>query len=228
MSKILAIDTSHSHCSVALNTGGKIDSLMTTEPRAHARRLLPMIEELLQRNSIRLGDLDAIAFVSGPGSFTGLRIGAGVAQGLALGAQVPVLGLSSLAVMALKAARFTQGKELLICMQARENEVYSATYRPDGDDVQLLGQERVGGIESIDFAALTQPQDAYLLGDGLDLALQAISERGGVQIQVYREACVSDAQTLSVLAATRFACDEGVEPALALPVYLKEQMGYQE
>ena len=228
MSKILAIDTSHSHCSVALNTGGKIDSLITTEPRAHARRLLPMIEELMERNSISLSELDAIAFVNGPGSFTGLRIGAGVAQGLALGAQVPVLGLSSMAVMALKAAASTQGKELLICMQARENEVYSATYRPQDDDVQLLGQERVGGIDSIDFTALTQPQDAYLVGDGLDLALQAISERGEVQIQVYRDTCVSYAHTLSVLAATRFAGGESVEPALALPVYLKEQMDYQE
>lgn len=116
----------------------------------------------------------------------------------------------------------------MICLQARENEVYSATYRPQGDDVQLLGKERVGGIESIDFAALTQPQDAYLVGDGLDLALQANSARADVQIQVYREVCVSDAHTLSVLAATRFAAGESVEPALALPVYLKEQMDYQE
>tara|TARA_R100001377_G_scaffold80234_2_gene58980 strand:+ start:5160 stop:5846 length:687 start_codon:yes stop_codon:yes gene_type:complete len=228
MSKILAIDTSHSHCSVAVNTGGKIDFLITTEPRQHARRLLPMIEELMARNAMQLVDLDAIAFVSGPGSFTGLRIGAGVAQGLALGAQIPVLGLSSMAVMALKASRYTQDKELLICMQARENELYSAAYRPQGDDVKLLGREHVGGIESIDFAALTAPEDAYLVGDALDLALHALAEEGAVAIQAYREACVSDAPTLSVLASTRFARGEGVEPALALPVYLKEQMDYQE
>jgi len=228
MSKILAIDTSHSHCSVALNTGGKIDSLITTEPRQHARRLLPMIEELMARNAMNLADLDAIAFVSGPGSFTGLRIGAGVAQGLALGAQVPVLGLSSMAVMALKASRFTQDKELLICMQARENELYSAAYRPQGDDVKLLGQERVGGIESIDITVLTTPADAYLVGDAMDVALQAFAEEGAAPLQTYREACVSDAHTLSVLATTRFALGEGLEPALALPVYLKEQMDYQE
>lgn len=228
MSKLLAIDTSHSHCSVALNNGGTIDSLYTTAPRQHARRLLPMIEELLGRNATSLPDLDAIAFVSGPGSFTGLRIGAGVAQGLALGAGLPVLALSSLAVMALKASRFTQGNELLICMQAREQELYSAAYRPNGDDVILLGQEHVGGSESIPFAALSSPQDAYLVGDALELAVRANIENGGRQIEAYREECVSDAQTLSVLAATRLARGEGVEAALALPVYLKEQMDYQE
>lgn len=228
MSNILAIDTSHSHCSVALNNGGKIDSVHTTQPRQHARRLLPMIEELLSRNGASLSDLDAIAFVRGPGSFTGLRIGAGVAQGLALGADLPVLGLSSMAVMALKASRFMPGKELLICMQAREEELYSAVYRPQGDDVVLLGQERVGGIESILFPALTAPRDAYLVGDAVDLAMRAIAEHGGEPMQVYREQCLSDAVTLSVLAATRLASGEGVEAALALPVYLKDQMDYQE
>lgn len=228
MSKILAIDTSHSHCSVALNNGGKIDSLSTTQPRQHARRLLPMIEELLARNAISLSHLDAIAFVRGPGSFTGLRIGAGVAQGLALGAQLPVLALSSLAVMALKASRYTLGKDLLVCMQARESELYSAVYRPQGDDVLLLGQESVGGIDSIQFAALSSPKDAYLVGDALDLAMRAIADIGGEQMQVYREDCFSDACSLSILAATRFERGEGVEPALALPVYLKEQMDYQE
>lgn len=187
-----------------------------------------MIEELLERNAASLSDLDAIAFVSGPGSFTGLRIGAGVAQGLALGAQLPVLGLSSMAVMALKASRFTIGKELLVCMQARGQELYSAAYRTLDDDVLLLGQERVGGFESIDFSDLSAPQDAYLVGDAPDLLLRAIAENGGTQMHAFREACVSDAQTLSVLAATRFARGEGVEPALALPVYLKEQMDYQE
>jgi len=187
-----------------------------------------MIEELLGRNATSLSELDAIAFVSGPGSFTGLRIGAGVAQGLALGAGLPVLGLSSMAVMALKASRFTQGFELLICMQARDKELYSAAYRPQGDDVLLLGQEHVGGSESIHFSALTTTQDAYLVGDAVDLAERANAESGGSQLKVYREECLSDAQTLSVLAATRFASGEGVEAALALPVYLKEQMDYQE
>lgn len=228
MSKILAIDTSHSDCSVALNIGGKIDFLCTVQPRQHARRLLPMIEELLDRNAMNLSDLDAIAFVRGPGSFTGLRIGAGVAQGLALGAGVPILGLSSMAVMALKASRAIPDRELLICMQAREQELYSAAYRSHGDDVLLLGQERVGGIESIHFSALTAPQDAYLVGDAQDLAMSSIGVHGIEQMQAYREECVSDARTLSILAATRFALGEGVEPALALPVYLKEQMDYQE
>ena len=228
MSKILAIDTSHSHCSVAFNSGGTIDFLSTTAPRQHARRLLPMIEELMQRNGTRLSELDAIAFVSGPGSFTGLRIGAGVAQGLALGLQVPVLGVSSMAVMALKASRSVSYKELLICMQAREQELYSAAYRSLGEDVLLLGQESVGGVESIDFTALTLQAEACLVGDAVDLAVRAIAGTEGAQMHFYPEQCLSDAQTLSLLAATRFDRGEGVEPALALPVYLKEQMDYQE
>lgn len=228
MSKILAIDTSHSHCSVALNNAGSIDSLLTVQARQHAQKLLPMIEELLSRQTLRLSELDAIAFVNGPGSFTGLRIGAGVAQGLALGAQLPVLGLSSMAVIALKASRHVPGKEFLVCMHARENELYSAAYRIVSDDVLLLGEERVGGFESIPFAALTAPKDAFIVGDAQQLALHAILENAGESMMLYSEECVPDARTLSILAATRFDSGQGVEPALALPVYLKDQMDYQE
>ena len=105
MSKILAIDTSNALCSAALSIDSRIALRFSDQERQHARRLLPMIAELLAEQNQQLTALDVIAIVSGPGSFTGLRIGAGVAQGLAFGSGVPVVGVSALEIIARKAHR---------------------------------------------------------------------------------------------------------------------------
>src|SRR5690606_19486379 len=120
MLKILAIDSSHARCSVALTRrdGSGVELRESAQDRQHARQMLPMIDELLVSQQFRLKDLDAIAIVNGPGSFTGLRIGAGVAQGLAFGAGLPVVGVSSLAVMAMKAWRSSGQRHLLVCLNA--------------------------------------------------------------------------------------------------------------
>ena len=128
MSRILSIDTSNSLCSVALSDGGQITFSVSNEPRQHARRVLPMIAELLAARKMRSSDLDAIAVVRGPGSFTGLRIGAGVAQGLAFGAGIPVIGVSALEIIAMKAHRAIGHNHLLVGVCAREDEIYSAAY----------------------------------------------------------------------------------------------------
>ncbi len=228
MSNILAIDSSHAFCSVALNCDGRIDSLNSAEPRQHAQELLPMIEELLARNHLAIPELDAIAVVSGPGSFTGLRIGAGVAQGLALGAQLPVLGVSSLAIMAYKAAIVLHETAILVTMKARDGELYSALYNVQQGNAVLVGDERVGGIESIPFSAIKDGEKVILVGDAQDLVKQACAAKGLPELRTYEETCVSDAATLGVMAVEKYRRGEGVQPALALPVYLKDQMDYQE
>jgi tRNA threonylcarbamoyladenosine biosynthesis protein TsaB len=100
MAALLAVETSTDACSAALLAGGEMRWRETDEPRAHARALLPMVEQLLAEASLTAGQLDAIAFGAGPGSFTGVRIGCGVAQGLAFAADVPMVRLSSLATVA--------------------------------------------------------------------------------------------------------------------------------
>lgn len=94
--RILAIDTATEACSVALWNDGNINAHFELCPREHTQRILPMVQDILAANSITLTDIDALAFGRGPGSFTGVRIGIGIAQGLALGANLPMTGVSTL------------------------------------------------------------------------------------------------------------------------------------
>ena len=122
--KILALDTSTEYCSVALWRDGDVDAREALAGRRHSELLLPMVDALLERHGLRLKGLDGIAFGEGPGSFTGLRIGCGVTQGLAFGAGLPVVGVSTLLALA-EAAR---SRRAVCCLDARMGEVYHAAY----------------------------------------------------------------------------------------------------
>lgn len=228
MSKILAIDTSNNCCSAALNNNGEVTSLLSNQERQHAKQLLPMISELLAEAGLAIADLDAIAVVSGPGSFTGLRIGGGVAQGLAFGANIPVVGVSTLAVMAMKAHRRTGNIKFLVCLGAREDEVYSGAYLIEGDEVLLVGTEQVGKLSASCFSAIDVPSEWSGVGDGWQSADQlGVGEKLKLTISDLKD-CSSDAETLSIVAQFRFERGLVTMPHEALPVYLKEQMGYKE
>lgn len=224
MSNILAIDTSNSQCSVALNRDGNIQSAICTQARQHARRLLPMIDEILIQSGLTLEDLDAIAFVNGPGSFTGLRIGAGVAQGLAFGANLPVLALSTLAVMAHKARQQVALEYFLVSMQARENEVYFGAYQFVAGDMCLLGKEKVCSPENCEIPDVMPKDSCCAVGDGWRESPSLMDCSAYVSQTL--DNCEADAISLSQLAQIRFAAGEAGDPALGLPVYLKEQMDY--
>lgn len=126
MATILAIDASTDVCSVAVLRHGVCSDLQSNEPRAHAQTLLPMVDQLLKEIGIALSDVRAIAYGSGPGSFTGLRIGLGIAQGLAFGSSLPMIGISSLEAMAVAQSSVDSNMdEGFICvLDARMNEVY--------------------------------------------------------------------------------------------------------
>jgi tRNA threonylcarbamoyladenosine biosynthesis protein TsaB len=104
--------------------GDKLFSRWEEAPRDHTRKILPMVQAVLEDAGISLSDLDAIAFGRGPGSFTGVRIGISVAQGLAFGAGVPLIGISTLAAMAQGAYRLDGAEQVLTAIDARMNEVY--------------------------------------------------------------------------------------------------------
>lgn len=228
MSRILAIDSSNALCSVALNCNGRITFRFSDEERQHARRMLPMISSLLSEEGLSVSELDAIAIVNGPGSFTGLRIGAGVAQGLAFGVDMPILGVSSLAVMAMKAHRQTGCINMLVCLTARDNEIYSGAYRVEADDVLLIGNEHVGPANLQNLGQLDSGVEWVGVGDawrdgslhGSDSRLQVISGMN--------QDCLPDAMILSELAQVRVGKGLARAAEQALPVYLKEQMDYQE
>jgi tRNA threonylcarbamoyladenosine biosynthesis protein TsaB len=122
--KILAIDTATEACSVALLNDDITDMIFEVCPRQHSQRILPMIDELLTKHGIKIGDLDALAYGRGPGSFTGVRIATGVVQGLALGANLPVIEVSTLAAMAQQ--NYMQHGYLItkVLIDARMQELY--------------------------------------------------------------------------------------------------------
>lgn len=152
MAVILALDTSTEACSCALLAPGGMRERYVVKPREHTRLLLPMVQDLLDECGTRLQDIDALAYGRGPGSFTGLRIAAGVVQGLAFALDRPVVPVSTLAALALQGMESGAGRALsLACIDARIEEVYWAWFRTDGELPQLLGQETLSKPEEIHF-----------------------------------------------------------------------------
>ena len=152
--RILAVDTATEACSAALLCRDEIIERYRLDPRGHSRRLMPMIESLLAEAGVARADLDGIAYDRGPGSFTGIRIGAGVAQGLALGLNRPLLGLSSLMTL----AEEVKGDEVLPAIDARMGEVYWAKLKRD--------PEQVTGWLSLCEAAASDPSTVPALEPG--------------------------------------------------------------
>ncbi|CAJ0991875.1 tRNA (adenosine(37)-N6)-threonylcarbamoyltransferase complex dimerization subunit type 1 TsaB [Pantoea sp. Nvir] len=129
--RILALDTATEACSAALNNKQQVSACFEITPREHAQRILPLIDGLLHAQNLDLAELDVLAFGRGPGSFTGVRIGIGIAQGLALGARLPMIGISTLVTLAQGAYRLQGATRVLSAVNARMGEVYWAEYQRD-------------------------------------------------------------------------------------------------
>lgn len=135
--RILAIDTATEACSVAICNQGETHALFELCPREHTQRILPLVQQVLAESGLSLSQLDALAFGRGPGSFTGVRIGIGIAQGLALGAELPMLGISSLHTMAQGAWHMTGAQRVLAAIDARMGEVYWGQFERQQDGCWL-------------------------------------------------------------------------------------------
>ncbi|HEV2610961.1 MAG TPA: tRNA (adenosine(37)-N6)-threonylcarbamoyltransferase complex dimerization subunit type 1 TsaB [Noviherbaspirillum sp.] len=162
MPTILAIETSSELASVALLRDGKLICQEASGPQTHSQTLLPMVQQLLAESGIGLAGCDAIAFGSGPGSFTGVRTACGVAQGLAFGADLPVIPIVTLSAMA-QACRDRAGvSDVVTVLDARMNEVYWAQYRHSGREWQIVT------APTLSMAADVVPAgDAIACGNGL-------------------------------------------------------------
>lgn len=157
--KLLAIDTSSSYLSLALSLDGEMHAFHEEMGQKHAERTLPEIDKLLQQAGVQLGALDAIVFGQGPGSFTGLRIACGLAQGLAFSAGLPVIGIPTLDAV----AQQSEAGQLLVCLDARMQQVYCAVYQTG------THWQRQGPITLQDPQAVVLPDGISLVaGDGFD------------------------------------------------------------
>src|SRR5437868_4084123 len=141
---ILAFDTSATVCSVAIQHNEQIHFSHKIAPMQQAKLILPMIQDLLAESSLSFADLDAIAYGSGPGSFTGIRIANSVAQGIAFAAQKPVIQVSSLAILAEAAFLQQSCQNMLVAVDARMNQIYWAHYQVGQKGyVELVGEEQL-------------------------------------------------------------------------------------
>ncbi len=140
---LLAIETASEACSAALLVNGEVRECYRHAPRQHAELLLPWVNQLLADAGISFAALDAIAFSRGPGSFTSLRLGIGVAQGLAWAADLPVIPVSSLAATA-QVAVGLGFQSVLVALDARMQEVFTAQFSLNGNGIMTpIGEERV-------------------------------------------------------------------------------------
>jgi tRNA threonylcarbamoyladenosine biosynthesis protein TsaB len=218
--RILAIDTSTETCAVALGDGGAWDERSLVAGHRHSELLLPMIRGLLEDHDAALAQLDGVAFGAGPGAFTGLRIACGVAQGLALGAGLPVIGVSTLEALAETARqRYAAGK-VIAALDARAQEVYVAAYRHDG----LRWHEAVAPAV-IGPAAVTLPDGGGWLGVGSGFtAYPALRERCLPLLASCEPTLFPTATAIGTLAWPRLAGGEGVAARDAAPIYLRHKV----
>ena len=219
--KLLALDTATEACTVALWLDGHV--LERNEPGGqHAERLLPMVDALLAEAGLVLTQLDALAFGRGPGSFTGLRIGAGVTQGLAFGAGLPVVPVSSLAAL----AQGVDAPKVLAAFDARMQQVYWGAYRrnPQGH-MELQGHEQVLTPERV---PVPDGEGWVGAGPGWDAYHAGLQARLGKGLTAWRPQKLPQARHVAELAVTAFRKGAALSADLALPVYLRDDVAVKQ
>ena len=218
--RILALDTSTEACSVALLLDGEMHLRAEITERSHADLVLPMVDALLAEAGLTLGDLDGLAFGRGPGAFTGLRIAAGVVQGLAFGASLPVVPVSSLAAVAVQVPA-APGESVLVCNDARMGEVYWGVFRR-GDDglVSALAAEAVSRPALVGEGA---PSATHAAGNALSRH-PGLAERLAAQGMTLHEGLLPLADAVARLGARGLAAGEGLPADQALPVYVRDDV----
>lgn len=224
MPNILALDSSTDACSVAVSWRGRVEARFEVAARTHTRRLLPLVDEVLSAAGCRLRDLDAIAFGCGPGSFTGLRICLGVVQGLAYGAQLPVVPVSTLAAMAY---RFygTPGRDtdtpLLVALDARMDEIYWCRYCWRDDGVHALSEEAVSAPGQVSEALGAGPIQG--IGSGWHYSALDALQPSLRELEHYPHA-----EDILTLAEARYLSGGAVAVEQARPTYLRNEISWKK
>ena len=224
--KILAVDTATEACSTALMVGDKVFSRWEEAPRDHTRKILPMVQSVLDEAGISLSELDAIAFGRGPGSFTGVRIGISAAQGLAFGAGVPLIGVSTLAAMAQGAYRFDGAEQVLTAINARMNEVYFGRYELNDGRMQLVGDEVVSDPAALVDARGKQAGPVTCVGTGFETYGETLS--GLADELAVSQVRFPAAEDMLPLARAAWLAGEAVPVEQATPVYLRDKVTWKK
>lgn len=215
--KILALDTSTDYCSVALAIDGDAGVREMRAGQSHSSLVLRMVDELLRSRNMRLRDLDAIAYGEGPGSFTGLRIACGVVQGLAFGADIPVVGIGTLLAM----AEGSRSDRVLCCVDARVHEIYAGAY-----------ERRSTGWHTVFEPVVCAPAAAPVLegggwlacGSGFGVYREALEARYAGRLGSIEPERHPHARDIAVLAVPLIERGEASDAESAAPVYLRDKV----
>lgn len=223
---ILAFDMSTEISSVALRQGDRVYQAELDGPKP-SRRILNVANDLLAEHGMALDAMDAIAFGRGPGAFTGLRVAAGIAQGLALGLEVPVHPVSSLAALAWKAFEETGERRILTVLDARMNEIYWAAFEVAEDGHMILhADEQLTPPEHLVIPAGPVGSDVNWLGVGPGWHVYGVLPElaGKHAASVHPETLRPDAAAVARLASSVAA----VPVESAVPVYLRDQVAWKK
>lgn len=213
--KILAFDTSTELCSAALDFGDEIITLQKSAPKQHNELILPMLDELLQKANLKLAQLDAIAFGCGPGSFTGVRLAASIAQGLAYGANLPVIPVSTLRILAQTAYDKFACTQTLVIQDARMEQVYWGAYQMIDGLMETIIPDAIAYPERI---AFSRAGNWTGIGDAWQIYQNQLQYF--FSLQIINDQIFPEAKSLIKLAIAAFKQQKTVPPHLALPVYL--------
>jgi tRNA threonylcarbamoyladenosine biosynthesis protein TsaB len=222
--KVLALDTATEACSVAVLTDAGIIGMFREVGRGHAEQILDMVDAVLCEAGTVLGRLDGIAAGVGPGSFTGVRIGVSVAQGLAYGAALPVVAVTTLEAFALQAMH-AGARQVMACLDARMGEVYWGCFAADaGRGLAARGEAEVGDPRSVKV-----PLSGAFQGIGRGFAAYPVLRAlAGLELPAGAGDALPDAKDVARLGAIRFGMGEGRDPADLIPVYLRDRVALTE
>ena len=215
---LLAIDTSTTSTVLGLLHGKKIVDHTVVDVKKHSREILPAIATLMAKSDVALQDIDAIVFGQGPGSFTGLRIAVGVVQGLAYGAGLSVIPVSSMSLLA--QAQITHDGPIFVALSARLEEIYYGSYTLIDGFVSSLAPE---GVKDVSTLEPLQADNWHLITDVP--ALQSkIASSLDVSFSSVSTNTVPQANDLLLIGKYRFELGMVVSALEASPVYLREQV----
>ena len=230
---LLALDTATEACSVALLRGGEKTHLAQFAQREHTKHILPMVDEILAQAGITLHQVDALVFGRGPGSFTGVRIGAGIAQGLAFGAALPVIPVSNLAAMAQAAYAQYQAENVLTAIDARMNEVYFAQWQAQKvrsdfgeflDWQPVIAEQVCSPSKVIEQVVQQHRENAVLVGTGW----AAYPELNDANLGKATEITLPSALYMLDLALPKWFAGEIISPLEIEPIYLRNEVTWQK
>lgn len=216
---LLAIETATETCSVALEVNGEVKQLFRHAPREHAELLLPWVKKLMAEAELGFTALDAIAFSRGPGSFTSLRIGIGVVQGLAWASDLPVIPVSSLAATA-QSATVEGINSALVALDARMNEVFTGLFTTNERGIMLaVGDEKVCSPDAVHL-----PADSDVCGIGIGFErYEALGKLAG-QLAGSRPGIWPKASSVIELAREWLLSNQALPAEQAQPVYLRDNV----